>query len=550
MHRRRAMILSFFASCAVVVAVWHGLPVEPADRLAFTPYATQPVAQPRRDAVEKRAAGTLSHVAPQRESAPTASDDDSPPAGLHIAGVLVVDGTAPPEPVTVTLIDQREPPPPDDVLRELGLNWITWRRTSQRSRAGGAFDFGGLPAGFRARIELPDGYRILATSVRATEVIDAGGAPVLIQATRIPVITGRVVDRESKVPFGGIAFGASLPPVVQHSGLSVDDDGRFTVEVGDARIERALLAFDLGRGVRHSIAVEGPFLVSRDIGDIEVESASRTVVLRVVDHDGRPVPSAVGYVPQTAIRSPPTDDQGEARIDEVPRSVSVLAAVALGFAPGESEIDASGQASVRLRRVTDVTFAIQPWPPPFAGDVMIVLSGEIADFVMKSVDVQNAESVNRASVFGSGMVAEKAARQLLRTADGVGRASGLPAGVRICCELFDSLGAAVSTPFFFTLGTGERRRIEVPIAEGGRRTVAGIVTDETGRPLENASVDLGSDGHDGLTQSTGASGEFRFEGVHAERAHVRIFCDGFRALDQANEPLTSAMRFELRRREK
>jgi hypothetical protein len=120
----------------------------------------------------------------------------------------------------------------------------------------------------------------------------------------------------------------------------------------------------------------------------------------------------------------------------------------------------------------------------------------------------------------------------------------LKPGLPLTLSVEDELGFSVHEEQVAPLRAQEERELTIRLTREPS-VLEGRVEDALGQPLERAQVTLQGEG-DGAVRSTGADGRFRFTGLHATQAHLRIELRGYVSVSMSDLPLpTSPLRIVL-----
>jgi hypothetical protein len=464
------------------------------------------------------------------------------PRGETLAGILVVDGAAPREPVTLTLtgdhplLDYQDLP--RDVRELLLANWERGTSLDGATRPDGGFAFAGLPDGRPWSIDLPDDLRAERVGpegrIRAGDArFDRARTDLVIEARTLPLLIGRYVDRISREPIAGVSATVRLWSAGSTVDLGVapsDEDGRFRkaltvatrdeVEAEPTKGELYVepppshdpreLVFEPPRGSR-----------TVDLGEIELEPAGvGEYETHVIVEGARAVPAPgahLSFAADPAARIVRTDETGAAvlRGREDWREVVIDA---LGFVTRHvdrpEDLAASTPWTVVLERgqLVNVQVEAAAESPSFRG--LIVEFTSPAQLFDEDVSWERARRVGAAAL-GSVSRRSGGSRAEFRV-DEHGRASvdALNAGIPIHVALRDSLGVEIHRVPEFVLAPEEWRELRHYV-DSTLACFDGRVVDEQGIPIVGASVLINSPGGQGGFSESDEAGRFRFENVSA-----------------------------------
>ncbi|MBL8769198.1 MAG: carboxypeptidase regulatory-like domain-containing protein, partial [Planctomycetes bacterium] len=230
------------------------------------------------------------------------------PRGASVRGRVFVDGRIATEPIPFHVMFGTPLPYPDGVTQDvrdaIDVNDAYQSELFVLSRADGTFALDGLPRGLSLRfiVAEPNRYRMDVPGPMRTFEVEAPADGVTLNLTQSAVLRGRVVDARGVGASGAevsLRFASDDPG---ESGMHVvcDESGAFEIWLGhgDGRpitgIRNASLMAE--HATRGHVAMElaGDLDRGRELGDVRLEPA-RTVQLRVVDDDHRPIAGARLY---------------------------------------------------------------------------------------------------------------------------------------------------------------------------------------------------------------------------------------------------------------
>ncbi len=456
-------------------------------------------------------------------------------AGHEIAGVLRVDGAAPPPRTWIRLALSR----PHTVFAELPASvWKALGRDVGPAKVGGhvgpegRFHFRGLPHDGAATIllhvatvERESGQREVPVTIPDRTVV--------IDAVTLPIVRGRVVNSDGSVASDAHVWLRSEGPKGQeHMGFRASADGRFEVRMADVACTSAVLQIVGSEGVGwREVPLDPPPRGERDLGDVAL-SETRRVEVRV-HAAGRPVEGAV-VVRQGAQKSATTKADGTTHVtvDQGRREIWVGG---LGFVPVLVTVEAgeAGPLHVRLKPDTLVRIQVlrhETENPPTGLFV-------IASVPEGSVGRSFTDADGAAGATGPLDGARRGATWLLEPDDEDRLiVAGLSADAEVRIALVDVTGV-VHAEQQITPMAG--RPVDLEFAElTAGRMLAGTVLGPGGTPVDAAHVSVavsrpGAPATDlprwigsSLSTTTDAEGRYSLGPIHAERASLRVIAAG------------------------
>ncbi len=278
------------------------------------------------------------------------------PAGLELAGLVRVDGAAPPEPLVLVLRTElpveRFGDLPPAVRARLVADDHDPAELRATTDAAGRFRFTGLPRATAARIVAPLGTAFGDAPAWDVEI---PARDVLLRLTALATVRGRIVGDDG-APLAGVAgvTFAGADGVEVEALRRAGDDGRFAVALPERRVRTATLRVADADGLRErTVALDALEPGVRDVGDVALPQARALDVL-VHDTRGRPVEGACAARPWSSKALADASD-GSGRM-ALPRGAheTKLVVAALGFAAVEFVVgeDDAGPLQVTLAPAT------------------------------------------------------------------------------------------------------------------------------------------------------------------------------------------------------
>jgi RNA polymerase sigma factor (sigma-70 family) len=435
-----------------------------------------------------------------------------------LSGLVRVRGLPPAEPLTLRLFG-------DGSATESELA----RATVATS---GAFEFEGVEAGFKGKIRTPNRYILAGSEPRQRSLsVEAPDTNIVLDLERVPCLTGRLVSRTS---------GRAVEDATVQGMLTCDDGGQMLVGADTGPDGRFYIATHPTRGLAaveidasSSKGLRGKFQFARDQIppdlDLGVLTLDAGLALRIVVRDpGRkPIPGARAQARGLNAPTVETDAEGRATLVglEPGSKVTVLAR---GFDP--EVLEAPGVETtleIVLERATRLTVrVVDPSSRPAAG-VRMEVSAETPMFA-GSEGGPDRFLVPQVPQFGA-IAGQEVQRKRFFVCfktdeEGVIALQSLIPGLPLQFSLLDAIDTKVLTEPVAPLAAHEVRelKLRLPFAQ---RSLAGVVEDAAGRPIERAQVGLGRVERAFVT--TDPDGRFRFEHLFATQADLDVERRGY-----------------------
>jgi RNA polymerase sigma-70 factor (ECF subfamily) len=455
------------------------------------------------------------------------------PEGEHVAGVVLVDGDVPREPLVLELHPGADPerPLPYFTLQQLrrlkpGDDPVD-RLLSERpvvattTEAAGSFRFRGLAPDEPWTLVLPPGHALPGTrsrgepSDRVRIQLDRPRSDLRIELERFPSLRGRIV-RPDRTPAAEGLVEANLDGL---DGVTIifgvartDTDGVFEIFVKEpvARGELSWWELPGQRGKRSRTLESDDLPPDGDLGDLVLAPLRTPLELVVTDPDGRPVPGA--RTPESTW----TDAEGRTRIE--------------GLAPDQTEIVVVSKGYVTQRVAlpdptpTELAVVLQPTNlltitvRDERGEPLVNQGIEIESRGCPFLDGREIPHViawsDYEGHYSSGHVARDGVyRGHARTGEHGGLGLwGLRSDVALALHVRSSDGAPIVEQRLAPLGPEEAREVVLSVPD--LPTLCGRVLDEYGEPLAGAEVSAALPGEEPTYRSrvrTDDQGRFAIE---------------------------------------
>ena len=460
------------------------------------------------------------------------------PPGRAVAGVAVLDGGPPGEPIEMRL-DWNEPS-----LQELGLPAKLAARVAERTDwqdrsygvigPNGAFRIDGLPERWSGTLSLEKAYQIE----------DAGGAQILgggvyvpgpredlvLAVRRRPALRGRVLlpGGEPAGTEGAVALSVSYadnPRGATGWQVSCDERGRFEAPLSKPEVIRVHLK------VRHPDHPGEEFWFEPppahlDLGDLLLP-ATRRIRFRVEDLSGEAVPGAIATTGEGITWSEPTDAAGRSSVPARPGDVE-LQVSQTGYRAGKVKVPAefAGEVLVVLEPTNHLVVRVldsQGGPLP---DISVQLSAEEGLFADPEQELTWGKSI------GPGAFTQASwsdlGEEIRLQPDGRGEAgvTGLHPDHEIVLRVLPATGEALHDEVLPPRPPAGRLVREIRIDPASARPLRGIVEDEAGEPIAGARAWLTS-GETRASRKSDAAGGFEFPNVQAETVRLHVTMPGY-----------------------
>lgn len=267
-----------------------------------------------------------------------------------------------------------------------------------------------------------------------------------------------------------------------------------------------------------------------DVGDVACEPEDvRTLALRTVDPEGRPVPSAkITIRGEGDVR---TDERGRATLPSVPLSEPDLRIRAEGFATAMLDplSFSDSESTVVLRPTNELAIQVAPVSSSMAGIPRVAVVGSQPLFGPVGPGARARERPRTsAGRFVGGSTERGDTRfewQFAPDAEGRLVFEELRPGLPFEVRLLDPFGGLLASRACEPLGASERRVIDLR-PDRPVRTIAGRIVDAEGRPIARAHV-LYSGEKSGFGVPAGADGRFRLEHALEDSFNIGITKRGY-----------------------
>ncbi len=422
----------------------------------------------------------------------------------------------------------------------------------------GRFVFAGLPDARRIHISLVDLDVHDAAGARAWEV-SLGDRGVLLELVRDPHITGRVVSADG-IPSADawviLQWKVNAPPGADRSESPflhgsmhrrTDDDGRFDIAVpGTEFVTLDLEIQDAeGNGVR---TYGAPLQIRRDIdiGDLALGGV-RAAKLIVVDEEGDPVAGAAVFHGGSRIGER-TDAEGRTNVRLSDDATSFRVGAPL-YAVTTVRMPASTTEPLRVVLAKGTFLGLRfRTPAGFdASGLRVRLSTDEPLFGGANHTYDEVFAAAGGSGSGSAIYYDDRTEVWFSPTDGAVRIGGMHPHVPFTVEVFDRSGGLRARREFRL----EPREHVIEFVEvvGTVRSLAGVVSDESGRPIARARVMLrdaaATIGGLGVFVWTDGEGRFSIDGVLSERARIEVEKRRFASTETDVDLPSEALRVSL-----
>ena len=408
-----------------------------------------------------------------------------------------------------------------------------------RCNPDGEFRITGLQAGWKIRINLPDGLRMMegdpdqGRRVRYIEML-RDNMHLDLLTERETHVRGRCIDRDG-TPLRGVPVQVKVawksrrhgnPAPTDYLLLETDEQGRFATWLNPNAFSRVQFVAWWG-GLEISQEVDTSERNERSLPDF-VFPQVRNLRLHVVDEYGDPIRGAkVGPPDGRVILT--TDDSGNLALPLIPTQPLNLHVAAPGFAFETVVIPQSStpDVNVKLQRATHVIVALRDsrGRPMASRRINLRFTGT---------------PLNRQDAFDSPIYRSAHPRVRFSRRDGVcgmlGKTNAqgeiniddLAAGQEVVARVFGRGGPLVRV-VYEVKGLPEER-IELVVPPNAAASVFGQVLDTSGTPVPDALILIGESKH-GLVQAgfSDERGRFIIDDVVFKPVHVRIGKVGYRS---------------------
>jgi len=492
------------------------------------------------------------------------------PEGAPIDGVLVVDGTPPRRPWTLSL----EPATlGDDLPTQLSERLFRREIAASRTGIGGTFAFRGVPADWKGTLELPSALWLLPESggtvdVHRSVAVTAGTTGLRVATTQLPTLFAKLVFDDDGSPVVGVDalaiawfVGDGTSPGF---GTTSDREGNVVVGLHSARpslytpwcdpaarpaIERVEL--DLrGAGIagHHSVRVTREQIASDEVLVVRVPRANTTHFL-AVDETGAPIAGA--RVQANGI-SAPTGPDGRGTYAGTVSDVRAVGAPLHRIAAVPPRAPSTGRADdpivfvlprtgiVRLRVLgangapaPDVTVEMHSEEEPF-------FTGGLASWLGKPLGHPATGGHATSMRQPDGTTRHRDCVNFVELENGAADVWSMVPGRTIAFVAFDRLRRELARATCVAPPDGEELAIDIRVP-GTARALRGRVVDESGAAIEKAGVrcvPVTEQRERGAHARTAADGTFTVPGVYSTEAlRVTIDAPGFVVLQTEVPPV-------------
>ncbi len=415
--------------------------------------------------------------------------------------------------------------------------------------ADGRFVIHGLPDEEpRGSFSLPPEFAFLVDSKIVTNhPLTVSKGDVKLQATRLSLLVGRIVENDTNRPVGAARVNIEFPldgkpGNTRNHGTYTDELGEFRLGVPARQAQWAKLTITrAGTQLRQELT--GPFEATTDLGDIAIESL-RDLSFEIVDVSLRPIAKAIVLAAKGKIRSALSGPDGICTLKQFSKGVREIEVGALGFEPRMVAIDSSTPSPKRVTlesgnkltiRLVDQSGELQPgWT------IAVIAKKEPATFLLSRYFP--AESIRA--------IATIQTRMGRSSRDGSTR-SDFQVGKKGSLTLYgfhpDASFEVIATSMFgkaearvgpIELGRVGQRTIDLVVKPKNRRNLHIRVLGPKGKVIKGATVSIG-DPNQGtsMRQMTGENGEVVFKNVDLEFADLTIQFAGYATLLLENHRL-------------
>lgn len=482
--------------------------------------------------------------------------------GVAIAGIVLVDGLPPREPLALSLGTS------STLLAAGALPEAAWKTLGLRARAGavksldaatgagGAFRFDGLPEGTTGKLFWPqqlnlvadtdeEGVKLRAGLLNGTLVVEAPAEDLVLRLQTSPRITGRVVQPGTGAPVPGayVSIAWTDTGSSTEAQTSADKDGAFALSMAHrlpARIE--VRVADAEESGEQDYELEPPSGASTfDTGPLAI-LPTRTVACIVRDVLDAPISGA-------SVRELPARDEGrgEGWTDaaggcalRVATDAPAVRASAVGYESAEAPLPTGdGPLVITLRPGTVLEVRL-------SGDAKSLglrLSGDEAPFAKDGKPSWMPDPPQRGPLSFS--VPEHGYVSFQDVEDGIYVLTGVRPGLTLALSVTDTYGATLLEQSVGPLAPGERRVVELAV-EAPAGVVEGRVVDKEGAPIEGASLSVAL-AAGGAARSSGldSQGRFRIAGLAAAPVRIHVQAAGYVPLAVVAQPIPAGPPLEL-----
>ena len=436
-----------------------------------------------------------------------------------ISGVVHLSGNAPGERITLRLLE--------------GWDFEGTLMAGASVASDGSFSFEGLAPGFEGLIRLPGRYSMAGSRPRERAIrVSAPSSGLLLDLERVPCLTGKLVSRATGEPVAEATLRATLRWDNLGQSLvdaDVEPDGSFYVAVPESRaVAGAVFYARSPAGLRGQYSFTSEQIPSDlDLGSLPLDPGLVLHFL-VLDSLRKPVAGARVASHGTNSNFTLTDSDGGATLAGIDSNARIEV-LARGFDPISLELPATETTvEVVLARATRLSVLVLDPRGARIPDVRMLVRADEFLFV-GSQGGPNAFLVPQVATQGaiagrSGQGRRFFACFCTDDAGAVDLQSLVP-GVAFDVSLRDDLETVVLEQSVAPLGPQEERELVLRLPSAPR-TLAGIVEDPAGRPIEAAQVRLVSGSH-AVVRPTDPAGRFRIERLFISQADLEVERRGY-----------------------
>lgn len=481
------------------------------------------------------------------------------PAGASIDGVLVVDGTPPRRPWSLSL----DKVTAGDNLPKALAKRIEWRKlASVRTGDGGAFMFRGLPAEWTGAIDLPNALWLLPESGGTVDdhvsvAVRAGTSGLRIATTQLPTLFAKLVFDDDGSPI--VEVDAMAVAWFEGDGTSPgfgttsDRNGNVVLGLRAARqseylpwcdpavrppLERVQLDIR-GAGIagRHTIEFSREQVVSGDVLVVRLPRAATTHFL-ALDENGAPI---AGARVQAAEISAPTGPDGRGTFAGTAADVRAVGAPLRKVAACAPRAIAAGTADDPVVFVVPRSGTVRVHvdgadgePAPFVSvqmhsDDEPFFTGGLASWFAKEIGLPVSGGNATPRTMPDGTTRYRDCTNFVEIENGKATLWSLVPGRTNTLVVLDPMHRELARSVFTAPADGEALDVTIKVP-GTVRELRGRVVDEAGAPVAKARIRCAPPTEEsyGAHATTDANGAFVVRGIYAdEPLRVSIDAPGF-----------------------